>query len=141
MNGGCAGKRLCFAGKGRAMEIQILEGGFSVCQMREIGPEVLKQEFCFVGRTDEELSLVCRTECVPEQALRREDGWKGFRIQGELDFSLIGILARLSGILAEEGIGIFVVSTYRTDYLFTKREAFGRAIAALERNGVAVQGR
>ena len=37
-----------------------------------------------------------------------------------LDFSLIGILAKVSGILAEEKIGIFVTSTYDTDYVLVK---------------------
>ena len=44
--------------------------------------------------------------------IERDDGWKGFRIQGPLDFSLIGILSKISGILADHKIGIFTVSTY-----------------------------
>lgn len=76
---------------------------------------------------------------MPENATQREDGWKGFYIAGELDFSLIGILAKLSGILAGEGIGIFVVSTYNTDYIFVKEENFKAAIRALERNGYEIQ--
>ena len=65
----------------------------------------------------------------------REDGFKAFRIQGELDFSLIGILARISDILARREIGIFVVSTYNTDYVLTKGADFGRALKALEEEG------
>ena len=65
----------------------------------------------------------------------QEDGFKAFRIQGELDFSLIGILARISDILARREIGIFVVSTYNTDYVLTKGADFGRALKALEEEG------
>ena len=91
-----------------------------------------------MGKTDGELSLVCPTEEVPENTLAREDGWRGFRIEGVLDFSLIGILAKISGILAEEKIGIFAVSTYNTDYIFTKEAAFSRAMDALKAAGYEV---
>ena len=51
--------------------------------------------------SEEEISLVCLTGDVPEQTIEREDGWKGFRVQAILDFSLVGILSKISGILAE----------------------------------------
>ena len=92
-------------------------------------------DFCFTGKTDEEISLVCKTEDVPENTLERDDGWKGFRITGVLDFSLIGILSKISSILAENKIGIFAVSTYNTDYIFVKEENFGKAINALKDSG------
>ncbi len=61
-----------------------------------------------------------------------------FRIQGVLDFSLIGILSRLSGILAEHKIGIFAVSTYNTDYILVKEENFERALEVLASEGYTV---
>ncbi len=60
----------------------------------------------------------------PSLTIERDDGWRGFRIQGTLDFSLIGILSKLSGILAEHKIGIFAISTYNTDYILVKRREF-----------------
>lgn len=89
--------------------------------------------------TDEELSLVCRTEDVPEKTVERDDGWRGFRIEGVLDFSLVGILSKLSTILAENGIGIFAVSTYNTDYILVKAENFERAMAVLAAAGYEVE--
>lgn len=65
---------------------------------------------------DEEKSLVCITSEVPENTVQRDDGWKAFCIQGVWDFSLIGILAKIATILADNGISIFAVSTYNTDY-------------------------
>ena len=95
-------------------------------------------DFCFTAKTDEEISLVCKTEDVPEKTLVRDDGWKGFRIEGVLDFSLIGILSKISAILAENKVGIFAVSTYNTDYIFVKEENFDKAINALKDNGYDV---
>lgn len=120
------------------MELLKLNYALSVCKVASLADFDLSSEFYFIGRTDEELSLVCRTEDAPENAVAREDGWRGFRIQGVLDFSLIGILSRLCGILAEAGIGIFAVSTYNTDYILVKAGNFDRAVEALASAGYAV---
>ena len=72
------------------------------------------------------------------KTIERDDGWRGFRIQGVLDFSLIGILSKLSGILAEHKIGIFAVSTYNTDYILVKEANFNRALEALVSEGYIV---
>ena len=120
------------------MEIKKLGYDFSVCKVADYSQVDLTGEFVFVGKTDEEASLVCRTKDVPANVTAREDGWKAFRIQGVLDFSLIGILSAISGILAENGIGIFAVSTYNTEYIFTKAESFQRALDALARAGYVI---
>ncbi len=120
------------------MTIKRINGEFSVCKLRDYSEVDLNVKYCFVGKTDEEHSLVCLTTDVPEHVLEREDGWRAFRIEGVLDFSLIGILARISGLLAEQSIGIFVVSTYQTDYILTKKEQFERALEVLSRAGYAL---
>jgi hypothetical protein len=81
---------------------------------------------------------VCKTEDTPPGTIERDDGWRGFRIQGVLDFSLIGILSKLSGILAKHNIGIFAVSTYNTDYILVKEENYERALSVLEAEGYRI---
>ena len=81
---------------------------------------------------------MCKTEAVPYKTIERDDGWREFHIQGVLDFSLIGILSKLSGILAEHKIGIFVVSTYNTDYILVKEENYERALTVLASEGYTV---
>ena len=120
------------------MELKTLPFGFTVCKLMSVGDLPSDIDFCFTAKTDEEISLVCKTEDVPEKTLVRDDGWKGFRITGVLDFSLIGILSKISSILAENKIGIFAVSTYNTDYVFVKEENFDRAIKALKDSGYDV---
>lgn len=120
------------------MELKTLPYRFTVCKLMSGGDLPSDIDFCFTGKTDEEISLVCKTEDVPENTLERDDGWKGFRITGVLDFSLIGILSKISSILAENKIGIFAVSTYNTDYIFVKEENFDKAINALKDNGYDV---
>ena len=122
------------------MELKIIEHELSVCKVSGVSDIDMTADFYFIGRTDEELSLVCRTEDVPANTLERDDGWRAFRIQGVLDFSLIGILARLSGILAEHEIGIFAVSTYNTDYILVKEENFEEALSVLSLEGYEITG-
>lgn len=88
------------------MEIKILENDFSVCKVTDFSFVDFQDKYCFIGKTDEENSLVCVTEKVPVNVIERDDGWKAFRIQGVLDFSLIGILSKISAILAENKVGI-----------------------------------
>jgi len=110
----------------------------TVCKVRKISDIKMDSEFYFIGRTDEELSLVCKTEDTPLNTTERDDGWRGFRIKGILDFSLIGILSEISGILAENRIGIFAVSTYNTDYILVKKENFEHALNVLASKGYEI---
>ncbi len=120
------------------MEIRILDYDFSVCKVADFSLVNLESKFCFTGKTDEENSLVCRTNDVPANTTERDDGWKAFRIQGILDFSMIGILSKISTLLAENEIGIFAVSTYNTDYILTKKENYDKAIDVLRKAGYHV---
>ena len=120
------------------MELKKLPYDLPVCKLEKTADIDLSKDFYFIGKTDEELSLVCRTEDTPCGTTDRDDGWKGFRIQGVLDFSLIGILSKLSAILAENKIGIFAVSTYNTDYILVKEENFERAMDVLAAAGYKV---
>ncbi|MBR1707252.1 MAG: ACT domain-containing protein [Clostridia bacterium] len=120
------------------MELKRLEDDLTVCKVADLSAINLSADFYFLGKTEDELSLVCKTADTPSETLGREDGWKGFRIQGVLDFSLIGILSKLSGILAEHHIGIFAVSTYNTDYILVKSENFEHALAVLAAQGYCI---
>lgn len=120
------------------MELKKLDLRLSVCKLSSESEIDLSKEFYFIGKTEEEISLVCPTNETPENTLEREDGWRGFRIQGILDFSLIGILSGLSSVLAENQIGIFAVSTYNTDYILVKEENFEKAMEVLEKEGYTV---
>ena len=122
------------------MEIKRMDYNFSVCKVADYSLVKLDSEYSFIGKTDEEKSLVCITEDVPSNVTEREDGLMAFRIQGVLDFSMIGILSEISGILAENKIGIFVISTYNTDYMLTKKENYQRALDVLNRAGYKIAG-
>ena len=117
------------------MRLSILSRDFTVCKLPE-GERIPQEQWCFSGITANERSLVCPTEMVPARTLAREDGWRGFYVdEGTLDFSLIGILADISRILAQAKVGIFVVSTFNTDYIFVKQGQLETAVRALSGEG------
>lgn len=120
------------------MEIKIINRNFSVCKVENYNTININDEYVFIGKTDEENSLVCETSKVPNNATHIDKGWKAFRIQGILDFSLIGILSKISTLLAENKIGIFAISTYNTDYILTKEENSQKAIDILEKNNYKI---
>ena len=121
------------------MELKVIDKEFSVCKVSDFSEIDTGQPYIFTGSTDEERSLVCPTEVVPGNTIERNDKWRAFRIEGVLDFSLIGILSKISTCLADNGIGIFAISTFNTDYILTKSENFERAINALQSAGYCVK--
>ena len=84
------------------MELKKIDHDLTVCKVESENELDLTKDFYFIGKTEEEISLVCITADVPTHTLEREDGWKAFRIQGVLDFSLIGILSKISTILPSD---------------------------------------
>lgn len=117
------------------MNLKILDSDLSVCKINFTAEIPYQDPFVFVGKTDGELSLVCSTASVPDTCIVREDGWKGFRVEGSLEFSLIGILSKITGLLAENQISVFVVSTFDTDYVLVKADQLERAKECLENSG------
>lgn len=120
------------------MEIKKINHNFSVCQVEDYSLVNLNSEYSFIGKTDEEKSLVCITDEVPANVIQQDDGWKAFRIQGVLNFSLIGILAKIAAALADNGISIFAVSTYNTDYVLMKKENYQKALDVLKALGYMI---
>jgi len=112
-------------------EIKVIDGSFSVCKVTDFSEVDPSKKFNFISATDEENSLICLTENVPDNFTERIDGWRALKIQGMLDFLLIGILSKILDLLAESKIGIAAVSTYNTDYIFVKETDLDKAVETL----------
>ena len=120
------------------MEIKKIDQDFSVCQVEDYSLVNIDSEYCFIEKTDEEKSLVCLTSEVPSNVIQCDNGWKAFRIQGVLEFSLIGILSKITAILANNDISIFAVSTYNTDYVLIKKEKYQKGLEILKLSGYEI---
>lgn len=117
------------------LEIEPVEGTFAICKVEDYTLANLEAPFCFACKTDQERSLVCLEGDVPGNATHIDGGWRAFRVKGQLDFALTGILAGIARVMADASIGIFAVSTYDTDYILVKADRFDQAADALGRAG------
>ena len=119
-----------------SLTLGLLAERFAVCRLapRSELPGWLdwSGELVSVTATAEELSIVCLADRVPED-IQAERDWRAFVVEGPLDFALVGILARLSGALAEAEISLFALSTYDTDYLLVREAKLEAATAALSK--------
>jgi uncharacterized protein len=88
--------------------------------------------FVSIGRTADELSIVCLADRVPEHE-KSDRGWMLFKFEGPFAFDQTGIAVAVLNPLADAGIGIFLVSTFDTDYLLIKREHRENAVNCLEK--------
>lgn len=120
------------------MKIRFFDDDFSVCQIADLANVDIASEIFFLAKTPEELSLVCPTKNVPDNATRIESGWRCFRIEGTLDFQLVGILAAITRILASNNISVFATSTYNTDYILIKHPHLSAAKQLLSEAGYTI---
>lgn len=122
------------------MKLKILDNKLKVVKLNtnETVPElVFKQDFYSITRTNEELSIVV-DENINISSDIVEYNWRAIKIVGTLDFSLIGILSRISTILAQAEISIFAISTYNTDYILLKANQLENAIEVLKQNNYEI---
>ena len=124
------------------LTLSTLPGTFTIHRLpvgASLPGSLYRSSFLSITQTHNELSVVCESTITIDSE-KQEKGWSCLRVDGTLDFGLTGILANLSGTLAEAGISLFAVSTYDTDYLLVKRKTLGDAAAALRRAGHTVIG-
>ena len=118
----------------KKLTLKLLKDKYSVLRLNkndEIPKWIFNEEFFSITRTEDELSIVCLQDKVKEY-IKCERNWRILKIEGPLDFSLIGILSKISTLMANNNISIFAISTYDTDYILIKEETIDRAIEILE---------
>jgi hypothetical protein len=123
------------------LRLFVLPETLAICQLPKdarVPHWALAGMFFSVTRTAEELSVVCPQTNVPE-GIKKDEGWRCLKVEGPLDFSAAGILASLTMPLAKEGISVFAMSTYHTDYLLVKERHLEKAVQVLSQNGHRIQ--
>lgn len=119
------------------MRLEMLPCEFSILKYPG-GVQVPEAGIWFAARTMDEASLVCETGFAPQGCCAREDGWRGLRVVGQLEFSLVGILAGITNTLAAAGVSVFCISTYDTDYVLVKAGQLETAVRALKCAGYEI---
>lgn len=117
------------------MILQTVNKDFTIYKTMEISTDLFKKDFVFIGKTDNELSVISETSLVPKDVLKMESGWKCFRIAEDASFEKYGMIAFLADIISAQKTSTLVVGTYDTDYLFIKEDKFEQVKQELINNG------
>ena len=109
----------------------------SFSPQESVPAEVFQQEMFFIGKTKDELSVVAPAH-LSLNSLEQENDWRCLEVLGPLGFSMTGIMSRVSGILANENVSIFAISTFDTDYILVRKNKLELATKALKKNGYQI---
>jgi hypothetical protein len=124
------------------MDLRVLDETFALVRLAAgdaVPAWVGGHDLLAVVRTRNELSIVCRDDVVPNTHTEVQRGWRGVVVVGTLDFTVTGVIARLSTPLADAGISIFGISTYDTDHILFPGDKFEEATAALVAAGHTIR--
>lgn len=120
------------------MELKILKDTYAICKFKpdsNMPNPLINSDFFSVTKTQDELSVVCKQSQITANQIEINRDWRILKIIGPLDFSLVGIIAEISGLLSKSKISIFTISTYDTDYILVKNKNLEKAVEVLESNG------
>src|SRR5260370_13573776 len=123
------------------LELSVLPERFAVCRLGPSSPLpawLPHKGFVCVTRTADDLSIVCDEACVPS-SVKSQRGRAILSVHGPVEFSEVGVLAPLAAPLADAGIGIFVISTFDTNYLLVPQENLDRTVAVLTSAGHTIE--
>ncbi len=115
------------------LSLCVLGSTYGVCRFdpqSEVPSWSMQGDFYSISRTRDELSVVCQAALIPP-AIKAEKDWRILKIEGPFAFTQIGILNAVTSVLAENGISLFAVSTFDTDYIMVKSADLLDAITAL----------
>lgn len=115
------------------LSLSVMPNKLAICRLDKNAQTPLwtiNNVFFSVTKTTDELSIVCSENNIPTNVMS-EKGWRALKIEGQLDFSLTGILSSILNPLAKAKISIFAISTYNTDYILVKDEKLEKAVKIL----------
>lgn len=120
--------------------LAVLSRHFTIYSLDPATPvpaEVFDSDLYLIDRTEEQLSIVV-PESVNLIADDKDKDWRALELLGPLELSMVGIMAKISEILALAKVSIFVLSTFDTDFFLVKHNKLNIAVNALQDAGYTV---
>lgn len=116
------------------LPLKVLDGEYAVHKLAEwqdVPLHAMQSGFSSVVVMNEEITLICPAT-VAVKATHSSNSWCVIRVDALLDHSLVGVLAGISSVLAEEKVSIFALSSWETDYILVQSDQLDLACRALE---------
>ena len=124
------------------LKMSVLENTFAIYRYpagSAIPSWIHTSDFFSVTKTSDELSVVAiQNDDLLDQVEVSKD-WRILKVMGPLDFSLVGIIAGIANVLKKEGVSIFTISTYDTDYIMVKEEKLTQTVNALREHNYTIK--
>ena len=120
--------------------LTVLPEEYAVCRLaptEDVPGWAHQAKFFSITKTDDELSIVAPFAAIPA-GIKSAGPWRVLKVNGPLDFSMLGIFSDLSPTLENAGVPICMISTFDTDYVLVQTERLSDAIKAVESNGHSV---
>jgi hypothetical protein len=119
------------------LKFRWLPGHYAIVRLAPDAPVpdwATKGEFTSITRTADELSIVSPVGDLPAD-VHSPHRWICLKLEGPFPFSQTGVLLSFIEPLSNDGIPIFAISTYDTDYVLIQEEYAGDAVSALQQVG------
>jgi hypothetical protein len=124
------------------VELGLLQGKYMIARFPRDASPAIKLEsvegLVSISWTDDECTVVAQESAMPAGYAEMSDGWSALRIEGVLDFALVGVLSSVLSPLGQAGVSVFTMSTFNTDYVLVKSDSLDSAVAALRSAGFVV---
>jgi len=123
--------------KRRNLKFRQLPGLYAIVRLApdaRVSDWATKGDFTSITRTADELSMVCPAKNLPPD-VHSPHRWICLKLEGPFPFSQTGVLLSFIEPLSDNGIPIFAISTYDTDYVLIQEEFAGMAVSALQAAG------
>lgn len=125
------------SGSRHHLKFRRLPGSYAIVRLDPVTPVpdwATQGEFTSITRTTDELSIVCRTDNLPP-GVHSAHRWICLKLAGPFPFSQTGVLLSFIEPLSNNGIPIFAISTYDTDYVLVQEEFAESATNTLQQAG------
>jgi uncharacterized protein len=125
------------AGANHHLKFRLLPGPYAIVRLAPNAPVpawATNGEFTSITRTTDELSIVCPIKNLPAD-VHSPPRWICVKLEGPFPFELTGVLLSFIQPLSANGIPIFAISTYDTDYVLIHEGFAGHAIGVLQQAG------
>lgn len=109
---------------------------FAIVKSRKYLPNVFA-----VIRDKNEITVIINQSKIKnnKNIIKIDKNWRIITFDMVLPFGLIGLFARISKILANKRVSIFVISAYSTDHILIKEKDVEKTVKTLESIGFIVK--